>query len=281
MGSGEEFSQFTETGWDLTVGSVIGTRSFNWDDDDKTLTGVAFTVPWESGENTAICGLDEDSCNGNDPACSCGFYAYWDGSDDYSGYGKVSGVIEAYGKTVVGTRGFRAKKAKIVALLLPEPPKEIDLEAERKKFLSKFSYPMRVMVKSKATKRDDAYAAAAIGGMIIGLILTTFLLVGGFSTGTIPVILLGFLAAAATVYSGMFTQASFDAIDVWYTDEYCRLFTPNASYFRTSEILEDLHTRMSFGVSRSEAEIIAKKYPDARIFHDRREMMEAFPTGEK
>lgn len=48
--------------------------------------------------------------------CQCGFYGYFDGSDDYHDNGTVSAVVEAYGETIIGTRGFRAMKAKIVAL---------------------------------------------------------------------------------------------------------------------------------------------------------------------
>jgi hypothetical protein len=48
--------------------------------------------------------------------CEHGFYAYYDGSDDYHGDGLVSGVVEGYGEAVIGTRGFRCMKAKIVAL---------------------------------------------------------------------------------------------------------------------------------------------------------------------
>lgn len=51
--------------------------------------------------------------------CSCGFYAYYDGSDDYYKDGFVSGVVEGHGETLIGTRGFRCMKARIVALMIP------------------------------------------------------------------------------------------------------------------------------------------------------------------
>lgn len=80
--------------------------------------------------------------------CKCGFYAFFDGSDEYSNmdrensyarmvqsmwttssstkavsarndsYAPVSAVIEAYGETLIGEKGFRASKAKILALRL-------------------------------------------------------------------------------------------------------------------------------------------------------------------
>lgn len=71
---------------------------------------------------------DEDDyrplkCNGMEPTCSCGFYVYQRGSNDfYSPDGKVGqagsigGVVRGYGKVVLCSRGFRAEKAEILAL---------------------------------------------------------------------------------------------------------------------------------------------------------------------
>jgi hypothetical protein len=52
--------------------------------------------------------------------CSHGFYGYYDGSNDYYKAGMVMGVIEGYGETVIGTRGFRCMKARIVAIRIPK-----------------------------------------------------------------------------------------------------------------------------------------------------------------
>lgn len=49
-----------------------------------------------------------------DRSCSCGFWAYDEAS--FAPQGVVLGVIEAYGKTTIGTKGFRAEKARIVGL---------------------------------------------------------------------------------------------------------------------------------------------------------------------
>lgn len=55
------------------------------------------------------------------PGCSCGFYAFTDGRDDLGLQGVlISGIIEGYGRVTVGQRGFRAEKARIVALDLEE-----------------------------------------------------------------------------------------------------------------------------------------------------------------
>jgi hypothetical protein len=52
--------------------------------------------------------------------CGCGFYGYYDGSNDYHKPERVSGIVEGYGEVVIGTRGFRATKARLIALTIPE-----------------------------------------------------------------------------------------------------------------------------------------------------------------
>ena len=50
--------------------------------------------------------------------CTHGFYAYFDGKEDDHRDPSVSGVIEGYGEVLIGTKGFRAMKARIVALAI-------------------------------------------------------------------------------------------------------------------------------------------------------------------
>ncbi len=52
--------------------------------------------------------------------CKCGFYGYYDGSDDYHEKGTISAVIEGYGETIIGSRGFRSMRARIVAIRIPK-----------------------------------------------------------------------------------------------------------------------------------------------------------------
>lgn len=55
-------------------------------------------------------------------ACQCGFYAYFDlKANLYHIAGNVLGLIEGYGTMTIGERGFRASKARIVALIEPVP----------------------------------------------------------------------------------------------------------------------------------------------------------------
>lgn len=52
--------------------------------------------------------------------CTCGFYAYFDGLNDYKDPERIAAVVEGYGVCTVGDRGFRAAKAKLVALVEPK-----------------------------------------------------------------------------------------------------------------------------------------------------------------
>ena len=53
-------------------------------------------------------------------ACSHGFYGYYEGSNDYYREGMVMGVVEAFGEVVIGSRGFKSTKAKLLALYIPD-----------------------------------------------------------------------------------------------------------------------------------------------------------------
>jgi hypothetical protein len=52
--------------------------------------------------------------------CGCGYYAYFNGDNTYAQTDRVSAVVEGYGVCTVGDRGFRASKARLVALVLPD-----------------------------------------------------------------------------------------------------------------------------------------------------------------
>lgn len=151
MSTDAEFGRF-----DLALGSVRGLRSFRVDP-DGTLRGVVHADEWTPGENTATCHTPTpgtcacgagvtvvstmlggfitmrctehtDGCTGETPCappeqlpspdCACGFYAYTDRSNEYANPSTATAVVEGYGRTIVGTRGFRAQKARIVALAI-------------------------------------------------------------------------------------------------------------------------------------------------------------------
>ena len=89
---------------------------------------------WEPGENRAACRAGsrlhpEETVP--DTGCGCGFWAYWHLQRHETGGSAlpVCGVIEGYGAVLIGEKGFRAAKARIVALHLPftiQPATEAD-----------------------------------------------------------------------------------------------------------------------------------------------------------
>lgn len=118
---------------DFAPGVVTGTRSFAVDKLGRLL-GVAYAAVWTPGENTAKCmergdydfitlqpqGVHESGRDAHSMTeCAHGFYGYYEGSNDYYESGRVMGVVEGYGETIIGSRGFRAAKARIVALHIP------------------------------------------------------------------------------------------------------------------------------------------------------------------
>lgn len=106
----------------FAIGSVTGARW--WNLADGHLTGVHGT--WLMGENAARCSMSAGKRDHVTPDedCGCGFWAYWTAEDHQHGFQfPVLGVIEGYGKTLIGERGFRCAKARIIALHIPAGPR--------------------------------------------------------------------------------------------------------------------------------------------------------------
>ena len=115
---------------------VRGTRAFNLDE-TGWLRGVTYPYSWYPEENVALClrqaqkGKWELNPKPEHSVAKCthgvghGFYAYFNGSNTYSHplIGRPEAVIEGYGTglhaTVIGSKGFRAGKARIIALFFP------------------------------------------------------------------------------------------------------------------------------------------------------------------
>jgi hypothetical protein len=122
----------------LLAGAIMGARTFKVTA-DGWLTGVTRRQIWTNTENIGYCLTGEDTSIVFEPdrvleqttrlhtphtldACACGFYAFFDGSNDFHSDGPVWGAVEGYGEAVLGERGFRARKMKIHALVLNVTP---------------------------------------------------------------------------------------------------------------------------------------------------------------
>lgn len=125
---------------ELAIGSTFATRYWNFFP-NQGLMSLAETYFWNQNENRAECRAPEkdfgwspwslkvfkgEGHRAPEDDCTCGFYAYSvDGDDNYwlttlagfVGSVRVFGVIECYGKCLIGARGLRAEKARVRALL--------------------------------------------------------------------------------------------------------------------------------------------------------------------
>lgn len=119
---------------DFSVMPLVGLRAWR----PFTHVGAAIQLcsenrpyVWHAGENIAECmpvhahwgpvaNVDHHDAPAPFMACQCGFFAYYDGTNNYRGESKISGLIAGYGRCIVGERGFRAEKARIVAFIQPK-----------------------------------------------------------------------------------------------------------------------------------------------------------------
>lgn len=105
----------------LILESVRGYKQWTWDSDRKLIS--MFPADWTNGSLTSTCSrYDLDMAKSSaihvspDISCTCGIYAHYLPLESYEKPKNIFGVVECSGKLLMGTRGFRAEKAKIVAL---------------------------------------------------------------------------------------------------------------------------------------------------------------------
>jgi hypothetical protein len=111
----------------LVPGTLRGYRA--WDLYGGRLHSIYMEhSPWASGWVTARCNLPlaqpqfvdhEGQHPAPDAECACGIYAWYRHQDIPDTMYGVTGIIEVKGHVLIGEKGFRAEKARIVALLFP------------------------------------------------------------------------------------------------------------------------------------------------------------------
>lgn len=128
-GSHTHAEQFRAT--PLVAGSLIGVRAFTLAFDGQ-LRSPTYSYHWLPGVNEASCQppgtgpgwphLNEEHHAGTQ-GCLCGFYGYhagglsfWEESTPHMRPPWLGGIVEAFGTATLGSYGFRAQKAKVLAL---------------------------------------------------------------------------------------------------------------------------------------------------------------------
>lgn len=103
----------------LLPNTVLGYRQWNWKNNEVVSYADS---KWTNGSLTSVCNrfisLDGTRAVHSSPDmdCTCGIYAHYLPLESYERNNNIFGVVEASGRILMGTRGFRAEKAKIVAL---------------------------------------------------------------------------------------------------------------------------------------------------------------------
>lgn len=245
---------------EFVMGEVYGLRSWNVDELGR-LRGVHYRHPVRPGENIARCGDHMDSYpidkKHDMTNCSCGFYAYFADEEHPRAYGSVFGVIRAYGRTTIGTSGFRAEKMNVVALAVTANKTYLDRNP-LEKFLG-LLYPRRNVMLGSDLFPTLLYIAAAICGifpMIIGW-LDYFWPDGNGGEPTFG------WTIALTVLVG---YALFG------------LFNADAHFLRPSK--KQLRKRTeAFNSANEKIERFKKLYPGVPIYSSRKEMLKNHPIS--
>lgn len=160
--------------FELAIGSVTGARGFKQDGLGR-LTGVSRRRVFRPGANTAEC--DYCALNRMD-SCGCGYYAYFKDSYDSFYGGTVGAIVQGYGKTIIGTQGFRAEKAELKAFFpLGTIPAETGGKSVDDKKLFRFLYPTMSWYLRHTDKL--AFSIAMFLGMIAIAALMIFQVVAG------------------------------------------------------------------------------------------------------
>lgn len=119
-----EHDSNTGPGWrsysTLTITYVVARESAKIVSDHQAFRfeGDTATISFADEFNSFM----EQWCPPRDPKphsiaeCTCGFYGYTYGSNQYHRDDGVTGIIEGFGEVLVGTKGFRCTKAKVLAL---------------------------------------------------------------------------------------------------------------------------------------------------------------------
>ncbi len=201
----------------LVPRELRGYRRFRFVDLDGSLlpTVYASCGPWSGDSEHAICADGGDHA-APDPECGCGLYGWYHPSraTASSGFGEVTAVISAQGRSILGDDGFRAARARVEAVALPFGAWFRPRESARTRRLLGDRYPHTEVYRSRRrmvrehppvdlrelgiTVRPSTvprYVRSALGVWLVGIMLiySVALLPSGMLSRAGPVAWLGVL----------------------------------------------------------------------------------------
>lgn len=102
----------------LVPGELRGYRQFLVGDDGLYPVVHRAAGPWSAGVVHAVCSTVAEH-EAPDRGCECGLYGWYDPSGTAGAYGGATAVVAVSGRVVLGDRGFRAARGRVVAVALP------------------------------------------------------------------------------------------------------------------------------------------------------------------
>lgn len=215
-------------------------------------------------------GLDEpvlndnyeyDDCGGVSKTCACGFYAYHKDLESYYSPRRAVGVIEAYGRVILGGKGFRAQKARIVGLVLPTT--ESDIEEQLETWQNRIDQVNQVLDRIPEATFRFGRTTKGIAGLAVASLVA------------------GILSPAPTFLSGAITGSLIGL--TFFAESHIRTAQRRLSNAlvaaRTVFLaqMKELASRRNFEEQRK-VDLVRKNYPSIPVFDSLKELLEAYPT---
>lgn len=195
-------------------------------------------------------------CEGLGPDCACGFYAYHDGTVRYaiSGPGcRVQGIVEAYGRLVLGTLGYRAEKARILAVVAPSRSESSARRHAMERTVADLDDTLRLL---EAAGPPRKHIAVAVQGALAAVLAAV-----GPMTAKGPLLLVAAYSVIDSYLRGRATRESYESVVSTMVSERDNLVN----------ILRDLPTDYREYVERAKA-----RYPSVRWYESEGDMLAAY-----
>lgn len=140
----------------LVPNELRGYRRFRLAGGNLMPTVYVAVGPWRALDEHAVCAEGSDHAV---PAaeCGCGLYGWYHPSraTSASGFGDVTAVIAASGRTILGDHGFRSARARVEAVAVPARSHAVPGAARRTRRAIAERYPWTAVYRSRRAMLRD------------------------------------------------------------------------------------------------------------------------------